>query len=101
MSEKNKDLRAKLDADALIGDWTEFAEQLERGSVFFIHPDLILSEVAYAIAVDETVKVEGWIGGGELARPSAEQIKRWNEFPGLKFRFIIVQPYVLIQELAH
>jgi len=53
---------------------------------------LLLSE-------DDTAAVQGWIERGAVRKPDATELTAWNAEPNLRFNALIVQPYVLIQEL--
>jgi hypothetical protein len=94
-------LLATLKKEILQGLWVDLRDHAERGAIFMIPPDLILSDVGLALAQDNTVQIEGWIKAGELSRPTPAQIKKWDLTPERQFQFLIIQPYVLIQELGH
>lgn len=91
--------RTKL--EVLTGEWTDLKPHAERGAVFLVSPDLDLNEVAIKVAQDDVESIRAWIEANSLQRPLMNQIERWDESPGRSFRFTIVQPYVLIQELGH
>jgi hypothetical protein len=94
-------LREKLKSELMDGTWDDLKDHAERGAVFVVSQDLDLLHVAEKVATDDASAVGAWIEGGSLIRPSEEQLKSWESVPSKSFRFIILQPYVLIQELGH
>jgi hypothetical protein len=85
----------------LKGHWHDLKQHLERGALILVDVELDLEEVALIVSQDRVAIVQDWIAKNQLAKPLPEQIKIWNESPTKEFNFVIAQPYVLIQELAH
>jgi hypothetical protein len=94
-AELRAQLRELLDEAEL--DWLK--PHLHKDAVVIVNPDLDLLDVGVAIAQDETQAVERWIGEQLILKPTTADVDRWNAGHP-KFRAIIVQPYVLVQELA-
>jgi hypothetical protein len=94
-------LLEKLKAELMDGTWEDLKEHASRGAVFLVSQDLDLLHVAEKVATDDVSSVSGWLQAGSLIRPSSEQVKSWESAPSKSFKFIILQPYVLIQELGH
>ena len=46
--------------------------------------------------MDDAVVVKRWLGSGQLRRPSEDEAACWARAQGLSFRFLIVQPFVLV-----
>ncbi len=80
-------------------EWHWLRLHLERGALIIIQPQLALREAARTVAADEVAEVRGWIEAGQITKPTLEQIAAWNAEPGKRFRMVIVQPYVLVQEI--
>jgi hypothetical protein len=80
-------------------EWHWLRPHQERGAVIVVAPALELAAAAGRIADDDAAAVKGWIAAGLLTKPGLEQIAAWNAEPGKRFRLLIVQPYVLIQDL--
>lgn len=80
-------------------EWHWLRLHLERGAVIIVAPELDLVEVACRIASDDSPAVGAWISEGKVAKPTLEQIALWNADPLKRFRMLIVQPYVLVQDL--
>jgi hypothetical protein len=73
---------------------------LQKDVVVIVNDGLDLVDVGVAIAQDETVKVDRWIGEQLITKPTNDDLAKWNSNPAQKFRAIIVQPYVLVQDLC-
>jgi hypothetical protein len=53
-----------------------------------------------AIATDESGTVQQWIDQSLIKKPSRTQISGWSKSPNKRFTALILQPYVLIQDVA-
>jgi hypothetical protein len=73
---------------------------LQKDVVVIVNDGLDLVDVGVAIAQDDTVKVDRWIGEQLITKPTNDDLAKWNNNPAQKFRAIIVQPYVLVQDLC-
>ncbi len=82
-----------------LAEWKLLMPHLNRDALVVVAPGLDLLEAGLAVAQDEVQTIQGWLSQNRLAKPSAAQIETWNESPDRKFRILIVQPYVLIQEI--
>lgn len=87
--------------EILPGFWHDLKPHAERGAVFVVSQDLELMEVAMAVRDDVVDKVQGWLASGALARPSTEKLAALDANPTIEMSFVIVQPYVLIQQKGH
>jgi hypothetical protein len=81
-----------------IAGWQMLRPHLERDALIVVQPHLDLAAAAQAVAADDASAVRLWIDQGGLGKPSTAQVDEWSAEPLKPFRFIIVQPYVLIQE---
>jgi hypothetical protein len=79
--------------------WQELRPHLERDALIIVQSDLDLLTAAQAVAADDAGSVRLWLDQGALGKPSATQVEEWTAEPLRSFGFIIVQPYVLIQEM--
>lgn len=77
--------------------WRELRVHLCRDALVTVAPDLDMVAVAVAVATDDTARVEGWIAAGQVAKPTATELKKWESFLDTSFLMLIVQPYILIQ----
>lgn len=96
------DLRQKLKEEIMLAPWTDLRPHwADRGAIVFVDIDLDLVDVGEKIVGDDTRMIEQWLGTHQLAKPNQTQVEAWDQTPTKNFRFLIVQPYVLIQEQGH
>lgn len=94
-------LRDKLKSELQEVEWSALRSHSARDAIITVSQELELAEVAERIAEDDKAQVASWIQQGHLAKPSAEELAHWEKEPNLKFYFLIVSPFVLIQRVAH
>jgi hypothetical protein len=95
------DLQEKLSKDIANISWHEILPHAKRDAVIVVQPELDLSEVAAAIAQDNTSLVQDWIVNQSVSKPTANQLSQWNDNPQKQFAALIVQPFVVIQEFKN
>jgi hypothetical protein len=81
-----------------IAAWQVLRPHLERDALIIVQPQLDLAAAAQAVAADDAAAVRLWIDQGGLGKPAVVQVEAWDAEPLKIFQFVIVQPYVLIQE---
>ena len=91
-------LKEKLAQDVADISWKDLQPHAKRDAIIIVKPELDLTEVALAIAEDNTAKVQGWIGTQSITKPTAQQLTDWNQTLDKQFMALIVQPFVIIQE---
>jgi hypothetical protein len=91
-------MREKLASEVLACGWEDLEPHHGRGALLVVSPDLDLVEAAEALAMDRKDRVEVWLTVGRLGRPTEVLVQRWGS-GGSRFQFLIVQPFVLAQEL--
>jgi hypothetical protein len=94
------DLRAELAESLDEAEWEWLIPHVKRDAVILVAPKLNLLDVGIAIAGDNIPQVEQWIDQQFIAKPSDAQLGDWNANPSKLFSTLIVQPYVLVQEIA-
>jgi hypothetical protein len=92
-------LKEKLKKDVADISWKELQPHAKRDAIIVIQDELDLAEVAVAIAEDNTVLVQNWIGEQAIAKPSSQQLTEWNQAPEKQFVALIVQPFVVVKEV--
>jgi hypothetical protein len=82
-----------------LGDvyWTDLRAHVARDAVIIVADDLDLLDVGVAIASDDVPTVNDWIDAGKLSKPTEEDLIRWPLDATVRFRSLIVQPYVLVR----
>lgn len=93
------EVRSKLQDELDVVDWRALRVQAGRDSVILVAPELDLIEVAWCVAKDRSVEVAGWVGAGQLRKPTGEELSAWERDLDKPFRMLIVAPYVLIQTM--
>jgi hypothetical protein len=94
------DLRAELTEMLDEAEWEWLMPHVKRDAVVIVTPDLDLIDVGIAIANDNTTAVQRWISEQQIYKPSPAQISVWEQEQSHRFQALIVQPYVLVQDLA-
>lgn len=92
-------LKEKLEQDVADISWQELQPHAKRDALIVIKDELDLAEVAVAIAEDNTVSVQKWIGSRSIAKPSSQQLTEWNQTPAKQFIALILQPFVVVKEV--
>ncbi|MEM8831194.1 MAG: DUF2288 domain-containing protein [Cyanobacteria bacterium P01_G01_bin.19] len=94
------DLQEKLSQDIADISWQDLLPHAKRDAVIVVKPELNLAEVAVAIAQDNTSAVQNWIANRSVAKPTSDQLSEWNDNPQKQFTTLIVQPFVVVQEVG-
>lgn len=94
-----QDLRAELEANLDEAEWSWLSPHALRDTLIVVAPGLDLLDVGVAIASDNVAMVQRWIGEQLIYKPSVIQIGDWHQNQTKRFNALIVQPYVLVQEL--
>ncbi len=76
--------------------WNDLSAHAARDAVIIVANDLDLIDVGMALGTNDAKAVERWIQAGQLEKPSAEDLSRWSLAMSLRFRSVVVQPFVLI-----
>ncbi|MBW4556446.1 MAG: DUF2288 domain-containing protein [Trichormus sp. ATA11-4-KO1] len=94
------DLRTELTANLDEAEWEWLIPHVQRDAVIVVAQDLDLLDVGVAIASDQVSSVQQWIDQQLMAKPSDAQMGNWNSDRSKRFHTLILQPYVLVQEMA-
>ncbi|MGK7888256.1 MAG: DUF2288 domain-containing protein [Leptolyngbyaceae cyanobacterium] len=92
-------LHTQLTQDIDLARWSWLESHAQRDAIVLVNPALSLAEVGVAIATDNTQIVQHWIAEQLLLKPTQTQIIEWDAQKVKEFRALIIQPYVLIQEV--
>lgn len=95
-----QDLQAELAGRMGEAEWDWLAPHAERDALVMVSSQLDLLDVGVAIASDNTTHVQHWIDERLLVKPTRDQLHVWSKSPGKRFNALILQPYVLIQDVA-
>lgn len=94
------DLRTELSETIDEAEWEWLIPHVKRDAVIVVSLDLDLLDVGEAIANDNIASVQRWIDEQLISKPSQEQLGLWNSNQQKRFNTLIIQPYVLVQEIA-
>lgn len=81
--------------------WRELRIHMQRDAIILVGPDLDLIETAVAVAEDDKAQVEQWISAGQIGKPEKDSLDSWESDLDKPFRMLIVQPFILIQDVQH
>jgi hypothetical protein len=95
-----QDLRAELAESLDEAEWEWLIPHVRRDAVVVVANELDLIDVGVAIANDSVTVVQRWISEELITKPSSTQLSDWNGDRTKRFNTLIVQPYVLVQELT-
>jgi hypothetical protein len=74
--------------------WEYLKEHCDRGTLFFVDPELKLETVGATIVADEKAEIEAWLKSGELVKIEALHAAQW-EGTEQQFEALVVSPFVL------
>jgi hypothetical protein len=94
------DLRTELAENLDEAEWEWLIPHVKRDAVIVVSWGLNLLDVGVAIASDNIPAVQVWIDEQLITKPTTEQISEWNGNQQKRFQTLIVQPYVLVQEIV-
>ena len=92
-------IQEQLSKDVANINWQDLLPHAKRDAIIVVAESLNLLDVAIAIAEDNTVSVQQWINNKSISKPSSEQLTDWNQEMQKQFVTVIVQPFVIIQEV--
>ena len=90
------ELRQKLMSEIDIAEWETLLPHFAHERLFACRADLSLLDAAIAIAVDDVAGIRELIRSGQLFTPGDDLAMAWFAAKET-FRFVIVQPYVLVK----
>ena len=80
-------------------NWTGLREHVARDGIILISQELDLVETAVAMAEDRADFIGQHVNAGSITKPTREQLDHYEAHSETLFRFLIVQPFVLVQQL--
>lgn len=92
-----QDLREELSTMVDEAEWEWLMPHAERDALLVVDQNLDLLEVGMAIASDNVSSVQTWISQNLIHKPSAQETQIWES--DRRFKALIIQPYVLVQDL--
>ncbi|MBN1958323.1 MAG: DUF2288 family protein [Desulfuromonadales bacterium] len=94
-------MRESFQRDLAEVEWRELRIHLQRDAIILVSSELDLIDVAVAVADDDKKRVEEWLDSALLGKPDAGQLASWESELSRPFRMLIVQPFILVQDVLH
>jgi hypothetical protein len=94
-----EEIKTQLSQEIADVAWESIKPHAQRDAVIVVNSGLDLIEVGMAIAEDRTMTVQHWIAEALIRKPSAIELSQWNDKPSKEFSALIIQPFVLVQEV--
>ncbi|MFZ9001699.1 MAG: DUF2288 family protein [Bacteriovoracaceae bacterium] len=95
------ELKQKLVTEIETCDWSMLSIHNKRDAIVIVESSIELVDAAVALATDDVSLVKSWQDTAQIRRPRPEEIEAWEKSPNEKLaKFLIIQPFVLIQLLA-
>lgn len=76
--------------------WRYLRPHCRAGNLYWVDPALDLMLVAKAFQDDESAKVAGWLGSGDLVKTGELHAAQWEGGKEL-FTAVVIRPFVLMQ----
>lgn len=93
------ELQQRLGSEVLDVTWDALVPHFARGALVYVNPTLPLVKAAMAVGLDAADDVRAWMADGTMHPVTDAQAKAWAGPPMQRFRFLIVQPFVLAQPI--
>ena len=94
-------LADKLKGEMEIAAWKDLRTHVARDGILLISPSLDLVEVGVAFAQDNKHKVQQWLEQLLIKKPDTTFLNQMESKLDKRFSFLILQPFVLVQELLN
>ena len=95
------DLVTELSRNLDTAPWSLLKLHAQRGGLIWVQPDLDLLQVAVAVAQDQVQLVEEWLRKGAMRKPTLQDFAELDVAPQREFMSVVVQPWVLFQDLKN
>ena len=89
------ELQTRLEGEVLEVEFEALQPHVAREAVLWVQDDLPLVKAAMAVSLDAIDDVKDWMARGLLTKLGPERTRSWDS--QRRFRFLIVQPFVLVQ----
>jgi hypothetical protein len=80
--------------------WGELRNYADEESIFILGPGQDIEEVIHLISKNDIGKIEKLIELKKISKPTVDQMAKWSRSPSQLFKFLLVDPYVIIQEFS-
>lgn len=90
----------EIKARIRIEPWSEIRSQLKNEKLFNLNYQANFLQVALALAEDDEQTLRHYLTNGALRRPPQAQVDKWDKTPDKSFQLVIVEGYILFQEIV-
>mgnify|MGYP003956495325 CR=1 FL=1 len=97
--ESSQSIREKLSEEVGAVSWNALSVHAKGGTLIAVRAEQDLMDVAVAIAKDQTDKVSKWLEEGAVYKPDDTEIEELEKEDGTPFKFLLVQPFVVVQRI--
>lgn len=91
------ELQLRLEADVMEVEWDALLPHHARNALVLVTPEVPLVKAAMAVNLDLADDVKAWMTSGAIIKVTDDLAQSWQK--DMRFRFLIVQPFVLIQPI--
>ncbi|MGF1494335.1 MAG: DUF2288 domain-containing protein [Microcoleaceae cyanobacterium] len=96
----NQALRDQLAENLDEAEWEWLVPHYHKDMIVMVNQQLDLIDVGVALAQDKTIIVRRWMEEQLIYKPLLEQVTNWERDRSTRFKALIVQPFVLVQQLV-
>jgi hypothetical protein len=93
------DLLKKIESEIEVCSFDLLSPHHKREALYFVKTPNDLAQVGMLAADNKAHLIKGLMEAGELYRPKNPEIDLWEKDLTIKFKFIIVSPFVFIQKI--
>lgn len=94
LGEDSSTTKEKLEKYTGTVDWKYLRPHYQSGVLYFIDPELKLTEVGYAFSENHKEQVEAWLKAGDVVKIGELHAAQWEK-GGTEFEALVVSPFVL------
>jgi len=99
LGEDGTSTEEKLAGYTGVVSWSYLRPHCENGVLFFVDPELALTEVGAAFAHNQSEKVEAWLKSGDLVKMGEIHAAQWEK-DAPEFEALVVSPFVLCRPVG-
>ncbi|NJK39522.1 MAG: DUF2288 family protein [Oscillatoriales cyanobacterium RM2_1_1] len=92
-------MRDKLAESLDEAEWEWLIPHFQRDTLVVVDPSLDLLDVGVEIAQDNTLPVRHWLEEQLIHKPDVDEVTAWERDRTKRFNALIVQPFILVQEI--
>jgi hypothetical protein len=99
--EKEETLRESLARQLDDVTWSGLRDHAARDGIILVDESMELLDTALVMAEDRSKEVAEWVEQGLLRKPTRDELNHYEACSEILFRYLIVAPFVLVQEMGN